>query len=117
MYALLRIIAVFVWSSGRDSGQYRYAFVYRRYAPDMEFAFFNGFRNFVAQHQVLFVLHGNHYALTAGQAVVFAVAEESLDFFVDAAYRLYVAALVDGTVEFCKKGEGKSYVSVTPLSE
>ena len=26
-------------------------------------------------------------------------------------------ALVDGTVEFCKKGEGKSYVSVTPLSE
>ena len=26
-------------------------------------------------------------------------------------------ALVDGTVEFCKKSEGKSYVSVTPLSE
>ena len=26
-------------------------------------------------------------------------------------------ALVDGTVEFCKKGEGKSYVSVSPLSE
>ena len=26
-------------------------------------------------------------------------------------------ALVDGTVEFCKKGAGKSYVSVTPLSE
>lgn len=25
-------------------------------------------------------------------------------------------ALVDGTVEFCKKGAGKSYVSVTPLS-
>ena len=24
---------------------------------------------------------------------------------------------VDGTVEFCKKGEGKSYVSVSPLSE
>ena len=23
----------------------------------------------------------------------------------------------DGTVEFCKKGEGKSYVSVSPLSE
>ena len=23
----------------------------------------------------------------------------------------------DGTVEFCKKGAGKSYVSVTPLSE
>ncbi|WP_278758448.1 50S ribosomal protein L27 [Alistipes putredinis] len=26
-------------------------------------------------------------------------------------------ALVDGTVSFCKKREGKSYVSVTPLSE
>ncbi len=26
-------------------------------------------------------------------------------------------ALVDGTVEFCKKSEGKSYVSVSPLSE
>ena len=26
-------------------------------------------------------------------------------------------ALVDGTVEFSKKGAGKSYVSVTPLSE
>ena len=26
-------------------------------------------------------------------------------------------ALVDGTVEFCKKSEGRSYVSVTPLSE
>ena len=26
-------------------------------------------------------------------------------------------ALVDGTVEFGKKGAGKSYVSVTPLSE
>ena len=26
-------------------------------------------------------------------------------------------ALVDGTVAFCKKGEGKSYVSVTPLAE
>ena len=26
-------------------------------------------------------------------------------------------ALVDGTVEFCKIGAGKSYVSVTPLSE
>ena len=26
-------------------------------------------------------------------------------------------ALVDGTVEFCKKGGGKSYVSVSPLSE
>ena len=26
-------------------------------------------------------------------------------------------ALVDGTVAFCKKGEGRSYVSVTPLSE
>lgn len=26
-------------------------------------------------------------------------------------------ALVDGTVEFCKKASGKSYVSVTPLSE
>ena len=26
-------------------------------------------------------------------------------------------ALVDGPVEFVKKGEGKSYVSVTPLSE
>ena len=26
-------------------------------------------------------------------------------------------ALVDGTVEFCKKSEGKSYVSVTPLNE
>ena len=26
-------------------------------------------------------------------------------------------ALVDGTVECCKKGAGKSYVSVTPLSE
>ena len=26
-------------------------------------------------------------------------------------------ALVDGTVAFCKKGENKSYVSVTPLSE
>lgn len=26
-------------------------------------------------------------------------------------------ALVDGTVEFYKKGAGKSYVSVTPLSE
>ena len=25
-------------------------------------------------------------------------------------------ALVDGTVSFCKKREGKSYVSVTPLS-
>ena len=26
-------------------------------------------------------------------------------------------ALVDGTVEFCKKSSGKSYVSVTPLAE
>ena len=26
-------------------------------------------------------------------------------------------ALVDGTVEFCKKSAGKSYVSVSPLSE
>ena len=26
-------------------------------------------------------------------------------------------ALVDGTVSFCKKREGKSYVSVTPLAE
>ena len=26
-------------------------------------------------------------------------------------------ALVDGTVSFCKKSEGRSYVSVTPLSE
>ena len=26
-------------------------------------------------------------------------------------------ALVDGTVEFCNKGAGKSYVSVTPLSD
>ena len=26
-------------------------------------------------------------------------------------------ALVDGTVEFCKKGEGKSDVSVSPFSE
>ena len=26
-------------------------------------------------------------------------------------------ALVDGTVAFCKKGEGKSYVSITPLAE
>ncbi len=25
--------------------------------------------------------------------------------------------LVDGTVEFCKKSSGKSYVSVTPLAE
>ena len=28
-----------------------------------------------------------------------------------------IIALVDGTVEFCKKSEGKSYVSVSPLSE
>ena len=26
-------------------------------------------------------------------------------------------ALVDGTVAFCNKGEGKAYVSVTPLAE
>lgn len=26
-------------------------------------------------------------------------------------------ALVDGTVAFCKKAEGRSYVSVTPLNE
>ena len=26
-------------------------------------------------------------------------------------------ALVNGTVEFCKKSSGKSYVSVTPLAE
>ena len=26
-------------------------------------------------------------------------------------------ALIDGTVAFCKKSSGKSYVSVTPLSE
>ena len=26
-------------------------------------------------------------------------------------------ALVDGTVEFCKKSSGKSYVTVTPLAE
>ena len=26
-------------------------------------------------------------------------------------------ALVDGTVSFCKKSSGKSYVSVTPLAE
>ncbi|MBR4148763.1 MAG: 50S ribosomal protein L27, partial [Rikenellaceae bacterium] len=26
-------------------------------------------------------------------------------------------ALVDGTVSFCKKSSGKSYVSVTPIAE
>ncbi len=63
----------------------------------MEAALFNGVDHFLAQAQMAHIARRNNHALLAGELAFVANRKEAFNLFIQAAYRLNVAELIDRT--------------------